>query len=241
MGKVFLYECLRMLKSKLYLAMGGLLLAFAYIQVSNTLIYGVYHTAPYSEWTFVTYLSKLLPLLLAVPLYYIGRLYSLEERDVRRLTQSAPMQAAWHMGIKCLSILVGFLVLVLLISGLAILYYLGLFGFTGGVRLFGLCLLFLIPPFLLCCGVGMWLGRKSAVLVYALIAVLALISFMEVRLPMAVDILGTSILTLGETGKLIKGKIAFAVPQTYLIARIGMSVIGVMLMALACKLEDRKG
>ena len=71
MGKIFRYECRRLLWNKFF---GGLLLVllfYGWQVLSRVTILGVSHTAPFSPWSFGDYLSRMLPLL------WIGMLFFL--------------------------------------------------------------------------------------------------------------------------------------------------------------------
>lgn len=244
MLKVFAYEWKRAAWNWLALAALALLLYFANGVISGTVLYGVNETGPFSEWTYLTYQGRLSSLLLVYPLYCIARMFSPKEKRVRKLTEATPVKGSVNMAIKLSAVSTIYWISLVLSTGLIFGYYGLLFGPVAEVpywELIQLTVLFSVPLMLISLGGAILAGRVSPSLVYVLMGLLVFANFIDARLPMALDILGTSLLTLGEAGTLAKGEIAFTVPETYLTARIGMAVIGVMLMALACKLEDRKG
>ena len=61
MGKIFQYECRRLLWNKFF---GGLLLVllfYGWQVLSRMTILGVSHTAPFSPWSFGDFLSRMVP------------------------------------------------------------------------------------------------------------------------------------------------------------------------------------
>ena len=71
MGKIFRYECRRLLWNKFFLGLAVVLLLYGALVLHAVTILGVAHTAPFSPWSFGDYLSRMLPLL------WIGMLFFL--------------------------------------------------------------------------------------------------------------------------------------------------------------------
>lgn len=55
------------------------------------IILGISNTAPFSGWSYGTYLAKMLPILLVTLLFFISFLYSKQEKSVQVLTKSTPI------------------------------------------------------------------------------------------------------------------------------------------------------
>ena len=69
MGKIFRYECRRLLWNKFFIGLAVVLLLYGALVLHGVTILGVAHTAPFSPWSFGDYLSRMLPLL------WIGMLF----------------------------------------------------------------------------------------------------------------------------------------------------------------------
>lgn len=109
-------------------------------------------------------------------------------------------------------------------------------AFDAGVPgLAGLAAMALLPSMLCFAGLGLWLGlwlgRVHPNLVYALVAFLFFSAFIQLRLPVAADLLGNS--ALGEAALALPkdGIIPFVLPRGYLASRIGLAAAGLLLCA----------
>ena len=71
MGKIFRYECRRLLWNKFFIGLAVVLLLYGAFVLHAVTILGVAHTAPFSPWSFGDYLSRMMPLL------WIGMLFFL--------------------------------------------------------------------------------------------------------------------------------------------------------------------
>ena len=69
MGKIFRYECRRLLWNKFFIGLAVVMLLYGALVLHAVTILGVSHTAPFSPWSFGDYLSRMLPLL------WIGMLF----------------------------------------------------------------------------------------------------------------------------------------------------------------------
>ena len=63
MGKIFRYECRRLLWNKFFIGLAVVLLLYGVFVLHAVTILGVAHTAPFSPWSFGDYLSRMMPLL----------------------------------------------------------------------------------------------------------------------------------------------------------------------------------
>ena len=63
MGKIYLYELRRTVRSKFFWGLLAVCLFFGWNTLKTATIRGAAHTAPFSPWSFGAYLSRLLPLL----------------------------------------------------------------------------------------------------------------------------------------------------------------------------------
>lgn len=217
----------------LLLTMG---LAEFYIEV----LYGVYGTAPFSPWSMLTYLNRGMGLMMVLPLHWAARNSVPQMRLLQTVTSAAPVPASRQEAVKAGVGITGFAFL----YGAALLLLFGcyflMFDSVPLNGLVGISLLFVVPTVLFGYGVALWLGWVNPILIYMLMAVFLSMTLLELRLPMAVDFLGTSILKLGETGTLVNGAISFQPPVVYLISRTGFALLGFLLILLDCRQQAQK-
>ena len=72
MGKIFRYECRRLLWNKFFIGLAVVLLLYGALVLHAVTILGVSHTAPFSPWSFGDYLSRMLPLLWIGMLFFLS-------------------------------------------------------------------------------------------------------------------------------------------------------------------------
>ena len=71
MGKIFRYECRRLLWNKFFIGLAVVLLLYGAFVLHAVTILGVAHTAPFSPWSFGDYLSRMMPLLWLGMLFFL--------------------------------------------------------------------------------------------------------------------------------------------------------------------------
>lgn len=227
--KLFAYEWRRIFFSKPFFLMTGLIVAVSAFELKNSVLYGVMDTAPFSEWTFLAYLTGLFPYICAAMLFFVSRLTAPQTLSVEAITSATPTPARTRYFIRLAAILLCYLLLAALITA-AYHAYIALTFDVHGVGI-GLAALMLLPPALFCLGMGAWLGRAHTNLVYVMVALLFFASFIRFSPPMPVDIIGKSILDTADTSMLVNGVIPFSLPSGYLPNRLGMGAVGVVLCA----------
>ena len=107
MGKIFQYECRRLLWNKFF---GGLLLVllfYGWQVLSRMTILGVSHTAPFSPWSFGDFLSRMVPLLWIGSLFFLTFFTSGRARRAAVLTDAAPMEPRRYALARCGAALAG--------------------------------------------------------------------------------------------------------------------------------------
>lgn len=83
MGKIFRYECRRLLWNKFFIGLAVVLLLYGALVLHAVTILGVSHTAPFSPWSFGDYLSRMLPLLWVGMLFFLTFYTSPKARRAR--------------------------------------------------------------------------------------------------------------------------------------------------------------
>jgi len=92
LGKIFRYECKRLLWNKFFAGLLLVLLFYGWQVLTGATILGVSHTAPFSPWSFGDYLSRMVPLL------WIGSLFFLTFFTSGKARRGSPTPLPWSPG-----------------------------------------------------------------------------------------------------------------------------------------------
>lgn len=177
MIKIFRCELRRLLFNKFFVALLLITMFFSWRTLTGETILGVANTAPFSPWSFGSYLSSVSPLLHITLLFFLTFLFSPQERRVRVLTSATPVNPARYFLTRCAAIVTGWLLLALAVLLLGCFFYWKLFHFSAFLSLLAPALLALLPSFVLFLGLGAVLGQLHASLLYALMLVSLLLRF----------------------------------------------------------------
>jgi hypothetical protein len=227
--KAGLYEMRRVLLAKPYLLITIFALAYAGILLRTQTLLGYNDTAPYSEWTFLSYLLKLSPFLTSIPLFFVARQTSPKEKAVEALASAASMPASVRHTLMTAALGLGYLLAAILAVAAYFVFCIWVFAVTPRISFLPLAMLALIPQAVFFTGLGLWMGRFSGNLVYALIAFLFFAAFIDLALPPAFDLLGNSVLAQAAHELAHKGVVPFFLPSGYLASRAGITVLGLAL------------
>ena len=171
MGKIFRYECRRLLWNKFFIGLAVVLLLYGALVLHAVTILGVAHTAPFSPWSFGDYLFRMLPLLWVGMLFFLTFYTSPKARRAAALTEAAPMPPRKYALARCAAALTGGALLSLLCMGEAAVFYGRMFGWYGWGSLLPPALATLLPALVFALGSGWLLGRLRPWLVYVWMAV----------------------------------------------------------------------
>ena len=166
MGKIFRYECRRLLWNKFFAGLLLVLLFYGWQVLTGVTILGVSHTAPFSPWSFGDYLSRMVPLLWIGSLFFLTFFTSGKARQAAVLTDAAPMEPRRCALARCAAALAGTALLALAVLAEAAVFYGGYFGWYGWGELIAPALVTLVPPLVFALGSGWLLGRLRPWLVY---------------------------------------------------------------------------
>ncbi len=232
MTRLLGYELRRLLLNKVFLALLAITGIFGYQVLAGNTIRGVAHTAPFSEWSYGAYLSAVLPLPLIALLFFITFLYTPHEKRVAAITEATPIDPRAYRAVRCLAMIVGYLVLVVMAVGIAWVWYAQVFGLKLFSAFIVPTLMTALPAMLLVLGVGLLAGRVHVGLLYALM--LALLLLGQASLPLGIDWLGVTFfneypltLPLGADGEP-----AFTVPGIVTAARWAIALTGAVLASV---------
>ena len=229
MGKIFRYECRRLLWNKFF---GGLLLVllfYGWQVLSRVTILGVSHTAPFSPWSFGDFLSRMVPLLWIGSLFFLTFFTSAAARRAAVLTDAAPMEPRRYALARCGAALAGTALLALAVLAEAAVFYGWYFGWHGWGELLLHALVTLVPPLAFALGSGWLLGRVRPWLVY--VWMLCPFAGLALPLPEAFGLWNGSFftqypLTLGTLDP------AFSLPVAVLLVQCALLTAGIVLLAL---------
>lgn len=176
MRNIFRYELRRLLWNKIFFGILAVTAGWSWALLTGEVLLGTANTAPFSPWSFGSYLSRLLPLLCAGELFFLSFFTSGQERRTRVLTQAAPVDPRAYAAVRCAAVLTGTLLLWLAAVGAYALFCAVLFGWKDFLSLLPTALLVLAPPALFCAGAGWRLGRTG--LVCGLMAAVVLLTLL---------------------------------------------------------------
>ena len=166
MGKIFRYECKRLLWNKFFFGLLLVSLFYGWQVLSGVTILGVSHTAPFSPWSFGDFLSRMVPLLWIGSLFFLTFFTSGRARRAAVLTAAAPMEPRRYALARCAAALAGTALLALAVLAEAALFYGRYFGWYGWMELITPALVTLAPPLVFALGSGWLLGQLRPWLVY---------------------------------------------------------------------------
>ena len=227
MGKIFRCECRRLLWNKFFIGLTVVLLLYGALVLHGVTLLGVSHTAPFSPWSFGDYLCRLLPLLWVGMLFFLTFFTSGKARRAAALTDACPMPRWKYALARCAAALAGGLLLSLLCTGEAAVFYARLFGWHDYGSLLLPALAALLPALVFALGSGWALGRIRPYLVYAWMAAPFLLAALP--LPEALGLWNGSFfaaypLTLGTLDP------AFALPASVAAAQTALLLAGLALL-----------
>ena len=228
MGKIFRYECRRLLWNKFFIGLAVVLLLYGALVLHAVTILGVSNTAPFSPWSFGDYLSRMLPLLWIGMLFFLTFYTSPKARRAAVLMDTTPMPPKQYAWVRCAAALTGGVLLSLLCMGEAAVFYGRMFHWYGWGSLLLPALTVLLPALVFALGSGWLLGRLRTWLVYVWMAVPFLLAALP--LPEVLSLWNGRFftaypLTLGTLDP------AFALPAGAAAAQVVLLAVGAALLA----------
>lgn len=229
MIKLFLYELRRFRLNKFFIGLLAVTMLYSMLVMDSDIILGVANTAPFSPWSFGTYLAKLLPLLLIALLFLLSFLSSKQEKEVRALTDATPISPSKYRALRYGAITTAFALITLLPVGYGWWFYAVNFHITDFGGLLAPMLCTLIPAFLFIMGLGSLAGRIHSALVFVLMPVVLLAGFLPIA--DSLDLYGSSLymkypLTLGVLDP------SFCLPPAAILWKLIYSVSGIAMLLI---------
>lgn len=228
MTKIFRYELRRLLWNKVFAGILVVSLFYGWLTLTGTIILGVSHTAPFSPWSFGYYLSQILPMICLGELFFVTFYTSGQERRTAVITEATPVDRKAYTLVRCAAVLTATILLILCVIAMGMGFYIRFFHWTAFSAYIVPALLTLVPAAAFCLGVGWCLGHVHPALVYVLMPIPVLLSFLP--LPQAADFSMGAFFTdyplaLGVLDP------AFSVPASVLCGRLLYAAIGLLVLA----------
>ena len=232
MGKLYRYECRRLLWNQFFVGLIAVLLCYGALVLRGVTILGVSHTAPFSPWSFGDYLSRMLPLLWIGALFFLTFFTSPKARRAAALTDAAPMLPARYTLARCAAAFTGTVMLALLCIVEAAVFYGRMFGWYDWGSLVLSVLVTLLPPLVFALGSGWLLGRLKPWLLYVWMAAPVLLAVLP--LPEVLGLWDGSFFTAYPLT--LEGlDPAFALPWVMVMVQMLLLVAGITLLVFGSK------
>ena len=228
MTKIFRYELRRLLWNKVFAGILVVSLFYSWLMLTGTIILGVAHTAPFSPWSFGYYLSQILPMICLGELFFVTFFTSGPERRTAVITEATPVDRKAYTLVRCGAVLTATTLLILCVIAMGVGFYIRFFHWTAFSGFIAPALLTLVPAVLFCLGVGWCLGRVHPALVYVLMPVPILLSFLP--LPQAADF-SMGAFFAGYPLSLDMLDPAFSLPASVLCGRLLYAAVGLIVLA----------
>lgn len=227
MNKILYYECRRLMGNKIFIGLSLVTILCSWQLLTSSVILGIANTAPFSPWSFGYYLSSVVPFLCAIELFFIRFFTSKSEEKVSAITSATSVNKNKYTLIRCTSIAIGMVIIVIIVVALCIVFYKTIFDTVPLQPLFLPAILSVIPSLIFTMGAGWLVGRHSQIGIYVLLAIQLLVSY----IPSSQKLYITGIRFFSEY-PLSLGVLdpAFKLEISYLISRLILLIIGAVLM-----------
>lgn len=167
--KIYLYELRRVMLNKSFFGMLAACLFASWQTLQSETILGVAHTAPFSPWSFGSYIARVAPLLMVGLLLMLHSLFSPKAVQINSLTAATPTSPSVYLLIKCSAVATAWLLLAAITAALGIGYLLHAFG--DAVRVWSLIaptVVVLLPALIFVLGLGLLAGHMQSAFIFAL-------------------------------------------------------------------------
>lgn len=129
MKKIFYYELRRMMYGWMFPILLVLNGGYAWYILTTDIITGIAYTAPFSVWSYCTYLGKTLPVTVTTGLLILAGYYGKRQKQADILILAAPVTAAQHLAVRTAVAGVCYLACCLVIVAEAVIFYGGFFQY----------------------------------------------------------------------------------------------------------------
>ena len=233
------YEVQRLIKSKKYFYMILMLVVTTSDILMRLVIDGFYGTAPFSKWSYSSFLTIICPILTIILILLCTKIFSEKEKRAEELIFSLPITSKKYYFIKEAAVLIIFIITLLIPITMSFVYYSYIFQYTEFLNFAEPAVLFIIPGSLFVFGLSVLIGRKSNKLLYGLIPFVfaaGMINF--TGMPVWIDIFGNDYLS--EYGFLFViesnlSEVPFTMTGSFIYSRIFLSILGCIMIMLSIR------
>jgi len=235
LNKIFLYELKRLMLNKFFLALALITGLYSYMILSGEIIIGVAYTAPFSPWSYGAYLARVLPLLMVTLLFFITYMYSNQEKQVKQLTFTTPVDPYKYGVVKCAAMVAGFFAISLFVIIISMVFYAVLFRFYNFGSFFIPIVITLLPCLFFILGLGLLVGSIQSNILYALMIAVLLLG--SLPFPKFFDLCGGNLFASYPLALPVglDGEPPFTLPVSFILGRFFFTAAGVLMAALGIK------
>ena len=180
MTKILKYELRRLLLNKFFLGLLVINGLFAWYTLTSDIVAGVAYTAPFSPWSFSSYLASVMPMVILTVLFLLTFFHSKNEKQVAVLTSATPVDTVRYSLIRMAAVALGFLLLCALLIGMIMYFYAVYFEYWNYAAFIVPAIVTILPCFVFIIGVGNWVGRIHSGFLYALMLVSLAMNFIQI-------------------------------------------------------------
>ncbi len=239
--KIFKYE-LKIILAKAYVpAMTVIALLYAWFLLSSETILGVSDTAPFSGWSFGTYLGSTVLISMLISLFLLANAYSERQKRVEILTDVTGFPTKHRMLVKSGIIGGYFLVLNLLFLILGCVFLMIFFGRIHLITYLAEYLLISLPCLFVILGMGNCLGRIHRNLICLFMGAILILDFVAPTL--SVDANGAHYYkAMSAALETMNGQeTPFVWKASYLLSRLAYLLVGIATWVISLnRLEKKK-
>ncbi len=233
MGKLFRYELRLIAFNRFYLGFFAVSLCFGWLILSTETIQGVAHTAPFSPWSFGSYLMAMMPLLSIALIFMLWSFDSGQARRAKPLISAATVVPVRHAAVKCAAAATAWLLLSAAIVLLGIGFLIFIFGNVVSIAaLLAPSVSILLPAMLFLIGSGLLALSRSRMVFLAIPP--ALLALHLLPLPAWMHLLVSDFYSTYplHMDMLDPG---FTVPVSYIAGKLAYAFAGIIMLALALR------
>jgi len=240
LNKIFYYELKRMIFNRLFLGMFIVNGIFDWYILTADIITGIAYTAPFSSWSYGTYLGKAMPIAILTILLLLSGYHGKKQKQIEVLTMTTPVSPTKQMLIQTAVLTACFALLCILTIGISTFFYIRFFQFSELSAFILPSLLLILPCFVFSVGLGQLLGRLHQGLIFVFMLIVFVIGTCSIQ--NVFDFFGSGYfsfypLTLPIN---IDGEPDFAVDIVFGIIRLLYFLLGMVFFCIAIQLIKRK-
>ena len=232
------YEIYRIMLTKKYFYMILLLALWSIDVLMRLIITGFSSTAPFSEWSYTSFITLFNPILLVILILLCTSIFSEKEESVRNIIYSTPLSETKYYIMKGSAIALVFIITTVIPIIISFVYYAFLFEYTEYLNFILPIVLFLIPPCIFIFGLSIILGKINVKLLYALIPLTFVLGAINLRiLPVWLDVFGNNYLQECAIDFYNSNLeiIPYNIPSDFIYSRLIFAALGILLFSFACK------